>query len=247
MTYIIRGASYHPNIPLNGLVLALDAGNVASYPGSGTKWNDLIGNLSNSFINGPSFNNQKLGSIAFDGTNDYVSIPTSLSVTLSNSASIVIWFKLNSTFNSSANTCHGLFDIYLNNNIRGLVYLSNDSGHVGKIGSILFSGGIKNKIYTQQNTWDTEWKQLVATRQNNDFKIFINGIKQPITLITSSSFGAFPSTASAISLGTSLYTFGSTNPACPFNGRIAQCLLYNRILTSNEIFKSYSELKSRYV
>jgi hypothetical protein len=36
--------AYNPSIVTNGLVLALDAGNVKSYPGSGTTWTDLSGN-----------------------------------------------------------------------------------------------------------------------------------------------------------------------------------------------------------
>lgn len=38
-------ALFHsPSIVMNGLVLALDAGNIKSYPGSGTTWTDLSGN-----------------------------------------------------------------------------------------------------------------------------------------------------------------------------------------------------------
>jgi hypothetical protein len=36
--------SYNPRIVTDGLVLALDAGNPKSYPGSGTAWTDLSGN-----------------------------------------------------------------------------------------------------------------------------------------------------------------------------------------------------------
>ena len=38
------GILYNPNIVMDGLVLALDAGNPKSYPGSGTTWKDLSGN-----------------------------------------------------------------------------------------------------------------------------------------------------------------------------------------------------------
>lgn len=246
MGLTIGNTLYHPQIPLNGLAFSLDAGNITSYPGAGTNWNDMINNQSNTLVNGATFSNDKLGAIALDGTNDYITLPTSLAATLSDTASVVVWFKLNSTFNSSSSTCQALFDIYLNNSIRGLIYFSNDSGYVGRIGSLLIAGSIRNRVYTIQNSWNTEWTHLVATRQNSDFKIFINGVQESLTTITSTSFGAFSSSASAVSLGTSLYTFGSTYPACPFNGKIAQCSLYDRVLTDNEILKSYSELKSRY-
>ena len=45
-----------PSIVTDGLVLALDAANHKSYPGSGTTWYDLSGNGNNGTLNcGPSF------------------------------------------------------------------------------------------------------------------------------------------------------------------------------------------------
>ncbi len=38
-----------PKVVTNGLVLALDAANVKSYPGSGTVWNDL-GSIPNAVL-----------------------------------------------------------------------------------------------------------------------------------------------------------------------------------------------------
>ena len=62
-----------PEIVEDGLVLALDAGNTKSYPGSGTTWTDLSGNGNNgSLVNGVGYNSGNLGSLSFDGVNDYV-------------------------------------------------------------------------------------------------------------------------------------------------------------------------------
>jgi len=59
-------------IVTNGLVLALDAANVKSYPGSGTAWADKSGlNNNTTLTNGPTFNSGKGGYIVFDGQNDY--------------------------------------------------------------------------------------------------------------------------------------------------------------------------------
>ena len=38
---------YSPRVVTDGLVFAVDAGNVKSYPGSGTVWYDLSGNGNN--------------------------------------------------------------------------------------------------------------------------------------------------------------------------------------------------------
>jgi hypothetical protein len=64
-----------PPIVTNGLVLNLDCGNRLSYPTSGTTWTDLSGNNNNGTLtNGPTFNPNNLGSIVFDGVDDYVSV-----------------------------------------------------------------------------------------------------------------------------------------------------------------------------
>jgi len=61
---------YSPKIVTDGLILCLDAGNLKSYPGSGTAWNDLTKNNNNVVLNGAVFNSTKGGNIAYDGVND---------------------------------------------------------------------------------------------------------------------------------------------------------------------------------
>ena len=67
--------AHSPRIITDGLVLALDAGNTKSYPGSGTTWSNLV-NPSSSFSlsNSPTYNNK---TFTFDGINDFSSSTTS--------------------------------------------------------------------------------------------------------------------------------------------------------------------------
>jgi len=67
------GIAYNPRIVTDGMVLALDAGNTKSYPGSGSTWTDLSG-INNASLNGATFSSFGGGSIEFDGTNDYVDL-----------------------------------------------------------------------------------------------------------------------------------------------------------------------------
>jgi hypothetical protein len=66
-------ALFHsPRIITDGLVLALDAANPKSYPGSGTVWKDLSGNSNNgTLVNGVGYNSGNGGSLVFDGVDDY--------------------------------------------------------------------------------------------------------------------------------------------------------------------------------
>ena len=77
----------------SGLQLYLDAGNAASYPGSGTAWTDLsVNGRSGTLTNGPTYSSADGGSIVFDGSNDYVQCTGSLTVT---AATFVTWIKRN--------------------------------------------------------------------------------------------------------------------------------------------------------
>jgi hypothetical protein len=65
------GASI-PDIVTTDLVLYYDAGNVSSYPGSGTSWSNLEAtSLTSTLTNGPTFTTNNGGMIVFDGTDDY--------------------------------------------------------------------------------------------------------------------------------------------------------------------------------
>jgi hypothetical protein len=67
------GISYNPRTITDGLVLCLDAGNSKSYPGSGTTWTDLSGRGNNgTLVNGVGYNSGNLGSLVFDGVDDYI-------------------------------------------------------------------------------------------------------------------------------------------------------------------------------
>jgi len=68
------GFHHSPQIVTNGLVLCLDAGNVKSYPGSGTTWTDISGNGGVATITGaPTFSN---GVFTFNGTTQYAAAGT---------------------------------------------------------------------------------------------------------------------------------------------------------------------------
>ena len=83
-----------PDIPTNGLVLALDATSERSYPGSGTTWYDLSG-LGNdaTLINGTSWNSS--GYFETDGVDQTITIPNDSSLQVTTGFTQVIWAKLN--------------------------------------------------------------------------------------------------------------------------------------------------------
>jgi len=82
-----------PKIITNGLILCLDAASTKSYPGSGTTWFDRSGNGNNGVLtNGPTFSSTNGGSIVFDGTNDYVQVAGSVTIS---TGTFIAWVKRN--------------------------------------------------------------------------------------------------------------------------------------------------------
>jgi len=64
-------SNYNPSIVTSGLVLALDAANTKSYPGSGTAWTDLSGNgYTGTLTNGPTYSSSNGGYFAFVGASN---------------------------------------------------------------------------------------------------------------------------------------------------------------------------------
>jgi len=85
------GIAYNPRIVTDGLVLALDAGNTKSYPGSGTTWYDLSGNGNNGTLtNGPTYSSVNGGSIVLDGTNDYINFSSFVNPY---SETVIVWAR----------------------------------------------------------------------------------------------------------------------------------------------------------
>jgi hypothetical protein len=101
---------YNPTMVTDGLVLCLDAANGRSYPGSGTAWDDLSGNGNNgTLVNGVGYSGDNLGSLVFDGVNDYVNNGT---ITTGGKITVNAWIKINTggivqhIVDSSSNSWH---------------------------------------------------------------------------------------------------------------------------------------------
>ena len=78
----------------SSLVLHLDAGNPASYSGSGATWNDLSGNGSNVTLSNTTYNSANGGSIVFNSSTSFADFTAN--VGSSNVVTVEMWVKTNS-------------------------------------------------------------------------------------------------------------------------------------------------------
>ena len=207
-----------PTTVTNGLVLALDAADRNSYPGSGTSWFDLSGNNNTGTLtNGPTFNSGNGGSIVFDGANDYINLgnPTSLNIL---NFTVCIWCK-SSTFTNFQNA------IYKGTNIAqyGILFTSTGDWYVQP-------NGPSTSDLVSLNTWN----YFVGTYDGSQITAYRNGVQKIQYANSQANYGT-------------LVTIGAdTVNNRYFNGNIATVQLYNRPFSQAEILQNYNATKTRF-
>lgn len=229
------GIAYNPRIVTDGLVLALDAGNVKSYPGSGTTWTDLSGGGNNGTLtNGPTYNSSNGGSIVFDGSNDYINSIQSSSVQLTDSMTISCWFRPNNFAGGRQGLVgrNGLNEYTITlESAGGVSFYFASIGQPGDYfnGASFMTFGQTNGVY----------QNLVFVRDYtaNFVYCYKNG-----TLVSTSSSLAGISKPTATS-GPMTIGFGNGGY---FNGRVSNVMLYNRALTAAEITQNFNATRARY-
>ena len=208
----------------DGLVLALDAADKNSYPGSGTTWNDVSGNGYNgTLVNGPTFSNN---SIVFDGTNDYLNIPN---IPLTNYTTITIEMFISSSFPNESMLWSieggGGPDWYTKDNTMGY---NSYGGDVYGFSASVMRGG---------------WRNIAMTYTKNQSVslnvVYVNGNQ----VATSQQLGS----TSARSFSTGLKICSDINGGFYFLQAIIPVIkVYNRVLSPQEVLQNYNAQKSRF-
>jgi hypothetical protein len=228
------GFNYSPKIVTDGLVLYLDAANSKSYPGSGTTWNDLSrGGNNGLLVNGPTFDSGNGGSIAFNGTNNYVVVSPSASIPIGAAArSISLWFYTNiATWANDSNTLF-FYGAGSTGNAFGIDFAPYPAMEI-------FTWGGAGRDLTFNTTFlQVGWKNLSVTYNgSNTILIYENGV-----------YTNTLSLSSATTTPSSDVYIGSINQAsfANFDGKIATTHIYNRALTATEVQQNYNATKSRF-
>jgi hypothetical protein len=207
----------------SGLLMNLDAGIAASYPGSGTAWYDLSGNGKNgTLINGPIFSYPN-NSIQFDGVDDSVSI--SSLVSSSTTVTVEIWFKI---------LRFGDVNLFYNGNGASNGY-GFQFGACGSTASTLFIyfGGLFCNVVSYAGMSTDTWYQAVFTRTTSPSTsniLYINGVSR------STNTTSNPNTPS-----------GNTSVASSaFSGYVSSVRMYSIALSANEVLQNYNAIKGRF-
>jgi hypothetical protein len=219
---------YSPRIVTSGLVLALDAAERLSYPRTGTTWRDLSGNNNNGTLtNGPTFSVGNMGSIVFDGTNDYIgSFPTQISGVGSKTICAFIY----PTTTSRAGICG------IRNDLDGWVFTINRTSP----GNLTYFHTTGTTCEVSAGITTNTWSYVCVTYSTTTATVILyrNGVQvgSPITSVSSIVSSPF----------NGVIGDEQSNYATPFKGNMSSVQIYNRSLTATEILQNYNATKSRF-
>ncbi len=219
-----------PSIVTDGLVLHLDAGDSASYPGSGTTWTDLSGNGNNgTLVNGVGYTSSNGGALTFDGSSDYVIInKTNISNFGLSPFTVEMW-------------------VYKNVNGQFALYDPRPSGNGNYFTILIDSDNLIKVIHTgairyssTQSTNLLSWYNIVISREGtgtNQTYLYINGNLDSIHT------DSINYTDARLVIGAAAF---SPLGAASLDGRISTVRTYNKALTASEITQNFDALKGRY-
>ena len=242
--------SHSPRIVTDGLELHLDAGNVKSYPGSGTTWGDLSGkgnDGSNSTgASAASFESTEPKCFNFDQSQSRI-MGTPLYNSI-NAGSVEVWFQHNqSTHNET-----GMLYFEGNENGFGIekeLHLSQNTN--GALRFFIESQTNDLSVLTTDtipaNTWTcatVTFTNLLSGSGGVSAKIYING-SLSTSGSSSGSHNGFHGDPTNSFIGRSRTIVGANWRKLV--GKIAVVKCYSKQLSDSEVLQNYDALKWRYI
>ena len=228
------------NVVFNGLQCYLDASDKNSYPGSGTSWYDMSGNGRHATWNStPSFTSNGKASYFYPYGNmcrgirsDGYGINNSLGYT-------VIWMSKN-----NSGTANAAFKFYSASSsyARGIFvhpsWTANDTLYFDQGGCC---GSDTRTQYTFGTSTFSSWNVWAITRNGDDRRIYRNGVQYIKNTSASANINL---DSTALYIGGDDYYSSSTSSN--WDAYLSLFMVYNRGLTSAEIYQNYFVQKSKF-
>jgi len=226
---------YSPKIVTDGLEFYVDASNYKSYVSGSTTEYDLVGSQDMTLNNGVSYTTDNLGSLVFDGLDDYTQTVNNYNREKP-SMSWDVWFNRTQSNN--------------NNNMpwsNFLPYLAFrfDNRFMFSFSTRLTGTTTQRSLFTTTTYSDNTWYNVCSTL-HQDFssgdvtvQIYVNG-----ELETSNTWTGivdeYYSTPYELRIG------NHRGASYPFEGKIPSLKIYNKILSADEVRQNYNALKTRF-
>jgi hypothetical protein len=230
----LKGNGAAGSIPLNNIVVYLDAANPSSYPGTGSTWTDLSGQSNNATLYGVNYSSDNLGQFVFNGSGQYAGIAPGFGYDYSAGVTVIAWAKFSSL---SGGAWQRIIDFGNGTPANNIILCRNGGG-----GSMVMSieGVNDTALVPGEMTihWD-QWAMYAMTADGSSWKEWGNGA----LLSTQSNTSLLPATVTRNNnyIGRSNWSSDSY-----FMGSISMLLMYNRALSADEISSIYRATSWRY-
>jgi hypothetical protein len=215
---------YQAPIVTDGLVLAVDAGNLVSYEDGSTTAYSLTGSLGGTLTNSPGYSNSNGGVFISDGTDDGIVVPDDNTLDLSD-FTIEAWVWWNQHKNYGSLLCKG----------------PGGSGQLFNYAFFFYSGNIVVG-FGNGSSWypvsigtpsTNEWHHIVGTYDGATLKFYLDGV-----LANSSGIVQTPYQNNT--------DLGLLHTPYPIDGKVGPLRVYNRALTAAEVTQNYNAQVSRF-
>jgi len=245
------GISIGPKIVTDGLMLCLDAGDLNSYPGSGTDCYDLSGNVNNGSLSVESIGTTTSGSMSFTGTGDITGTPPGDYIIIPQEITRVQNYPNGVTYNIWINP-----DV---NERRALLWGSGTMRHMEVYcgsagGSFRTEAALQNGYSFGANAPSdgvpiNTWTNITVVWAPHDTIRPVYWYKNGILFYTHPNFHSgtggesedFYFTGIGRATGSVTYTYAKS-----WSGKIDCFKIYNKSLSESEILQNYNSQKGRF-
>jgi hypothetical protein len=211
--------------------LSLDAGNPASYPGSGATWTDTVGSIAFTLVNGPTYNSANGGYLQFNpGSGQYAASSTNLG-TLAN-WSIEAWHYYDGT-NTSAGP--NIFTEYQYGGGTINLGLGSGGGADTDLQAWYYAPGFQTT--TPYTLTPGAWYQIVGTFDGTTLNLYVNN-----TLVGTGT--APPGGAANPGIGYGLMT--RWDPGGLWGGKLAIVNVYSSDIGASGVTARWNTHKARF-
>ena len=193
----------------------------------GTTWSDLSGNGNNGTLtNGPTFDSSNLGSIVFDGVNDYFNMTSNFNIAGVTNYSSSFWVNLNSS------TTGVDVRFFWHGNYGVLVYKTT----ANNLSFYLRTTVTNIQTATPFSSFIGVWTNIAVTYDGSTMRLYVNG-----DLKNSASHSG-----GIVNDNPTRFWLGGASTQYFTSCKISGVLEYNRALTAQEIQQNFNATRSRY-
>jgi hypothetical protein len=223
-----------PNVPnTDWLEVYWDANDTTSYSGSGTTVTDLSGNGVTGTITGTNGFDAEYNAWVFDGSGDFIESGT-LSLSGDATHSISVWFKA-----TTVNSFRTIVNVTNTTTNGGQLTHTGIRIVNGKLNAFFYADDFNSQVDIVENVWYHAVTTYTGGGSNTvNRKMYLNGVQ-----ITEFSYDG--TTGNNLNLSSPTICLGrdQVRDMNQFAGSIANTRLFNRALTTDEIWQLYAYQK----